>query len=290
MPALSADVRLMRRLDPAAPTPLWRQLKQALRDFATFHLQAGDRIPSEAQLCKHYGLSRVTVRQAITSLVNSGLLLRQHGRGTFVLPGRVPEPLTDADHFLESSFDAAPGGSVRVYSAEVVLADEWVAAKLQAPAGEQLYKVRTVLYQGDEAVAYRVSWVRERSCPGLLAHDLAVPLHRLLERQYGVRLVRADEVIECVASDEFRAQVLRVPLDQPLLVVQWLIYQDAGEPLEFSRSYYRADRFHLQHRLTRARSEPTHRTSARSGVRMGAPAPNGQTHRLRAAQPSGRRG
>ncbi len=58
--------------------------KHALRDLITFDLAAGDRIPTEAELCDHYHLSRITVRQAVTSPVDEGLLLCQQGRGTFV--------------------------------------------------------------------------------------------------------------------------------------------------------------------------------------------------------------
>ena len=72
-----APMEIARDLQPlrgTASTPLWLQLKHALRDLATFDLQPGDKIPSETELCEYYGLSRITVRQAISALVDEGLL------------------------------------------------------------------------------------------------------------------------------------------------------------------------------------------------------------------------
>jgi DNA-binding GntR family transcriptional regulator len=253
MPA-APDLARMRPLDPSASTPLWRQLKQVLRDLAAFHLQPGERIPSESELCDHFRLSRVTVRQAITSLVNSGVLHRQHGRGTFVLPRRATEPLADPDHFLTSSFDTAPAGELQVYSAESVPADEWAAEKLGGSAGESVHKVRVLLCQHEQPVAYRVSWVLSRRCPGLLTHDLSQPLHRLFEQHYELRLAEADETVECVLADQFRAELLCVPLHHPLMVVQRLVYLDTGDIIAFSRAYYRADHFQLRRHLTRTRA------------------------------------
>ncbi len=245
----------LRPLNHAASTPLWRQLKHVLRDLATFDLRPGDRIPSEAELCRHYGLSRVTVRQAITSLVDSGYLARQHGRGTYVLPRRSAEPLADSEHFLASAFDTPPRGALRLFSAELVPADQWVADRLCIQPGEDVQKVRKVLLHGGQPVAYRVTWVPAGRCPGLLDRDLLQPLPHLYEQVYGLVPARADEAIEFVYADEFRSQVLEVPDRHPLMVVERLVYGESGTPIEFSRAYYRADRFQLQRQLTRARPQ-----------------------------------
>ena len=115
--------------DPLASTPLWLQLKHALRDLVTFHLKNGDRVPSEAELCLSYRVSRVTVRQAITSLVDEGLLLRQQGRGTFVRSARITGPLAESPHLLLGGFDAAPPSQISVFSVEIVALPDWIAAR-----------------------------------------------------------------------------------------------------------------------------------------------------------------
>src|ERR1700759_556684 len=108
--------QVFRPLRPGASTPLWLQLKHAIRDMATFDLKPGARIPTEAELCEGYSLSRITVRQAIRALVDEGLLQRQQGRGTFVRAVRQAEPMANGAHFLASAFDAADRSEIFFFS------------------------------------------------------------------------------------------------------------------------------------------------------------------------------
>lgn len=239
-------------LRPGASTPLWLQLKHAIRDLIAFDLEPGSRIPSEAEFCRAYRLSRVTVRQAIAALVDEGVLRRQHGRGTFVLPARFPEPLADPEHFLVSSFDTAAPGDLRIYSAETTAASDWIAEQLGCRPGEDVHKIRKLLLHEGSPVAYRTIFVPRRLCPSLLGADLLRPLHSLYETVYGLRPDAADESIQFIVADEFRAAILQVPIKHPLMMVERRVFLDTGEPVEFSRAYYRADRFELRRHLRQA--------------------------------------
>lgn len=248
------QVRNKVRLNPLRPdasTPLWLQLKHALRDAITFELKSGDRLPSEADLCRHYSLSRVTVRQAITSLVDEGFLHRQHGRGTYVLAPRLAEPMSEPGHFLLSGFDGVDLDHVSVYSAETVKAAKWIAAKLGLEPGEAVHKIRKLFAPGDERAAFRTTFVPRRLAPSLLSADLVPPLHVVLERAYGMQPAMADEAIEFIVADDFRADILQVDIGHPLLMVERLVYLPTGEAVELSRAYYRADKFRFQRRLQR---------------------------------------
>jgi DNA-binding transcriptional regulator YhcF (GntR family) len=92
MPVINRDV----------PIPIYYQLKQLIKDQVERGvLKPGDQIPSEDELCTRYGISRTPVRQALTELVHEGLLVRIHGRGTF-----VAEPA--------SALEAARGTTLRI--------------------------------------------------------------------------------------------------------------------------------------------------------------------------------
>jgi DNA-binding GntR family transcriptional regulator len=239
-------------LRPGASTPLWLQLKHALRDVITFELKPGERLPSESELCRHYRLSRVTVRQAITSLANEGMLRRQQGLGTYVLSPRLAEPLADPEHFLRSGFDAEDPARITVFSAETVPAADWVAAKLGISPGEDVHKLRKLLSADGAPAAFRTTFVPKRLAPSLLDHDLTPPIHQLLESLYRLQPTHAAELLEVIVADEFRADMLHVRLGHPLILVERLVYLDSGAVAECSRAYYRADRFSFHRRLRRA--------------------------------------
>lgn len=244
-------------LRSAIGAPLWLQLKHALRDFVTFQLKPGDRIPPEPELCEHYSLSRITVRQAITSLVDEGLLHKQQGRGTFVLAPRLAQQLGDADHFLSSGFDAEPAEHVTLFSSETMPAPDWLARKLGIEAGDDVFKIRKILaLPGIPPVAYRTTFLIAGLVPNLLQIDLSPPMHMVLEKSYGLTLASADEVIEFIVADEFRASMLKTEKEHPLILVERILYLESGQAIDCSRAYYRADRFRFEHRLQRPANQP----------------------------------
>jgi len=88
---------VQRKLDPASAIPLHEQLKEILRaEILAGHLRPGERLPTEAELCARYQVSRAPVRQALEDLAREGLIVRQRGRGTFVAVrnGRRSAPVT----------------------------------------------------------------------------------------------------------------------------------------------------------------------------------------------------
>lgn len=241
----------LRPLDAAASTPLWLQLKHALRDFITFSLRDDARIPSEAALCVHYGLSRVTVRQAITSLVDEGLLLRQQGRGTFVCSPRITELLPNSPHFLLGGFDAAEPSQIAVFSVETVDVPGWIVAKAGMAGSRRAFKIRKVLSVGNEPVASRTTYVPVRLVPKLLSSDLRLPLARTVEAEFGLRPQEAEETMEFIVADAFRADMLKVAVGHPLILVERTLHLASGDAVECSRTFYKADRFRFRHVLRR---------------------------------------
>ncbi len=239
----------MRPIRRHGSTPLWLQLKHALRDLITFDLRPGDQIPTEARLCDAYSLSRVTVRQAITSLVDEGLLERRQGRGTFVVSPRLAESLGEGEHFLLNGFDAARPESVSVFSRETVPVPEWIAARLGLPPDCPVFKIRKLLSAGLERVAFRTSYIPVEVAPTLLTADLQPPLSLTLEGGFGIHLASAEETIEFIIADPFRAEMLDVAEEHPLILVECVVECARGRGVECSRTFYKADRFRFRHRL-----------------------------------------
>ncbi len=236
------------------PTPLWLQLKHALRDQITFHLAPGARIPSESELCKHYGLSRMTVRQAITALVNEGLLGRQQGRGTFVLSARLSIPPRAHVHFLDDGFEAGDGVSVRLDDTALEPPPRWIRERLGMGEAERAHKVRLNLVEEastDEVLASRTIYIPEHVAPSLQELELTTPVHRILEDSYDLMPSMAEETMRLIRADPLRAELLRIDPGKALILVERVVFLASGEPVEYARTYYRAERYRFEHKLVR---------------------------------------
>ena len=247
----AADFRAKRPIHREASTPLWLQLKHVLRDMLTFDLSAGDQFPTEAQLSTAYSLSRVTVRQAITSLVDEGLLERRQGRGTFVLSARLAETLSAFKPFLMNGFDAVDLSDITVHSVETVSVPEWIGVKLGLRHDETVFKIRKVLTTAGETVAFRTSYVPLRLVPRLLEADMRPALIITLEDTFGLHLTHAEETIEFFVADAFRAEMLAVAVNHPMILVERVVSMTGGIPVKCSRTYYKADRFRFRRSLDR---------------------------------------
>lgn len=231
----------MATLAKDSPVALWRQLKLFLRETALTELAPGDRIPTEQELCDQFGVSRITVRQAVASLVREGILARQRGRGTYVLPPKMAEQLDSQ----ASSPEPLPSRVVH-YSAERVSADRRLATKMSVPVGEPLHKIRCLRLVQEEPISYITLYLPCRFFPDFTRTELeSQHFAAMLEYKSGLSAVRGEEVIECIQADRFRAELLHLPVGSPLLVVESIAYLSSGEVMEFSRAYHGADRSRL---------------------------------------------
>jgi DNA-binding GntR family transcriptional regulator len=241
----------LRPLRGGPAVPLWLQLKHSLRDFASFALQPGDRLPTEAELGAHYRLSRITVRQAVTSLVEEGVLHRHQGRGTFVRARRQESPLSDPGHFLATPFDRAPAAAIRLHAAETVVCPNWVAERLGIEDGAAVHKVRRVLHRDGAPVAIQTCFVPALLAPDLLSAAFDEPMPLLLERVFGLRAQEAQERLEVIGADAWRAGLLNLAEHAPLVLTERVALDAAGRAIECARTYYRADSFAFTRTLRR---------------------------------------
>ncbi|HEX2987466.1 MAG TPA: GntR family transcriptional regulator [Chloroflexota bacterium] len=224
-----------------SPLTLWRQVKIELRDKALKELAPGDRIPTEPELCAQFGVSRITVRQAVSSLVREGILATQRGRGTYVLPPKIASRLDSSTSSLEGK-----AAKVMLYSFDRISADEWQAGKLGVPKGEELYRIRRVRLVEDEPLAYVTLFLLPRLFPEFTRPELeSESFSQLLICKAGLTPEKGEETIECIQADSFRSNILRVPSGSPLLVVETRAFLPSGEVMGFFRAYHRADRTRL---------------------------------------------
>ncbi len=237
----------------ASHITLWRRLKIILRDMALTELAPGDRIPTEPELCDRYGVSRVTVRQAVSSLVHEGVLARQQGCGTFVLPRKVEEALVEPESFLADGVETSEDtSSARLLTAERLPADKRLSLKLKLDPDEPLYKIRKLKLLSGEPVSHKVAYFPANLCPGLLNYDLANgSILAVLEKEFGLEAVTIEESVECITADGYRSSVLAIPLGAPVILLERLYYDRSGVPIQFARVFFRSDRYRLRRVISR---------------------------------------
>jgi GntR family transcriptional regulator len=240
------------RLDRRSPVPLYYQLKEIFRSWIiSGEFGENGRFPSESELQERFGVSRMTVRRALSELVNEGFLIREQGRGSFVVRPRVQDQLRRLTSFTEDMQLRGLATESRILDFRLVH-DEEVARKMEIPQDEELVQLRRLRLVEGEAIAIQNAFIRHRFCPGILERGLLEgSLYKTLEESYGLRLGRAIQTVEAKPADEYEARLLALEIGQPVLVLERLTFLADGNPIEYVRSIYHGDRYRFTVELVR---------------------------------------
>ncbi|MDG9719027.1 GntR family transcriptional regulator [Streptomyces sp. DH24] len=240
--------RLDFALDRTSPVPLYYQLARQL-EAAIEHgvLAPGNLLGNEIDLSVRLGLSRPTVRQAIQSLVDKGLLVRRRGVGTQVVHSQVKRPLE-----LSSLYDdleaAGQGPYTRVVRNETVPASAEVAAALGISEGAEVTALERLRGTHGQPVAVLCNYLPA----GLL--DLGTDrlestgLYRMM-RSAGIVLHSARQSVGARTATAEEAARLDEQEGAALLTMQRTAYDDTGRPVEFGTHIYRASRYAFDFQL-----------------------------------------
>lgn len=242
----SADRTAELRVDPAGAArtaaPKYWALKEHLREFASRN-RPGTLLPAERRLAEQFGISRVTVRQALQELVVEGRVSRAHGRGTFVAPPKLTAKIA-----LTSTAEAIrEQGAIptsRVLGAREEPAGEEIGARLEIPADATVVALERLRYADSEPMALDHSYFDAKRFPGMVEHlDGTRGLYEVLEQEYGVLPTSAVETIEAWIAAPAEAVLLEIETGIPLLRVERASYAEDGSPMEWSRGLFRGDRY-----------------------------------------------
>jgi len=235
----------MPQLNKISALPLYYQLAQTLRDkIRTGEYLTGDQISSERQLMDTYDVSRNTVRDAIDCLVNEGLLVRDHGRGTFVADPTLKLGLMRLTSFTEDMRERHQVPSSRLISKEVAAPPPSIQKQLGLLNGDQAFHIVRLRYADGIPMSLNISYFTLDTCPGLVDEELEnQSVYEVLERKFGIRIARAEQIIRADSASEYQAEMLGVKSGVPILVIEGVVFQEDGKPIEHLCSIYRSDRY-----------------------------------------------
>lgn len=236
-----------RAIDRARPEPLYHQLEVALRErILSGEWPPGAQIPTEEQLGAMYGVSRVTIRNAVRNLVEAGFLERGQGRGTFV---REPT-LTAGERGLLSFSDEMRAlnlqpGSV-LLELEKLAAPEAVADRLELPRRAPVHRVRRLRTGDGRPIGLQTAHLPRARFPDLdqALHE-GTSLYRVLRERYGVVPRHARETFSVARIEGRDAEQLGVRPGQCAFHVE-RVASDAHGPFEYTVSLMRGDRYRIQ--------------------------------------------
>ena len=205
----------------------------AIRSQGLLPLQ---RVPSVNELSNNLGVRRMTVRQALEALIQEGWLYTVPGKGTFVAERpHIEQDLVNLRGWTEEIRGQGMVPSTRTISMETIPADRTTAKHLNAPAGEQVYRVVRIRYANNFPLAIEKAHLVISRFPDIIEHlrDRQASLYNILRQMYGVNPTRAVQFMEAGEADQEAADLLDLKPGSPVLISERITYGAHKDPLEY---------------------------------------------------------
>jgi GntR family transcriptional regulator len=236
-------------IDRESPVPFYFQLAELLEhEIVSGRWEPGIRLPSELELCSHFGVSRTTLRQALSRLEQEGLVSRHKGRGTFVEGTRPRSWLlqSSAGFFQEEVERMGRQVTSRVRRVERGPLPGWACGALALQPGSvglTLERVRLV----DGLVAmYVVNHLPERFADAVLSLGEDESLYQRLREHHGLEAAGGRRVVEALPAEELLAKLLEVAPRTPLVFVESVAWDSSGQPFDCYQTWLRSDRMKIE--------------------------------------------
>jgi GntR family transcriptional regulator len=244
IPLLAQPVVLDRGAGDPAHVLIERWFLQAIERG---ELVAGARLPREQELAATFGVSRMTLRQALSGLERRGVLDRIPGRsgGTFVRTPRIECDLTGLAGFTEQLRRANLRASARVISAASLTAPRAVSSALGLARNAAVHHVVRVRLANREPLALESSYLPAHLFPDLLERRLTGSLYALMARTYHHQPSTAQEYLDPVSAGPDEAAALNIAPGSALIAIERTAYTAAGVAVEYARDLFRPDRVRI---------------------------------------------
>ena len=233
--------------------PLYAQVENVIMErIADGSLPAGSRLPSEDSLVQEYAVSRTTIRAAIQSLVQRGLVEIRRGKGTFVTQPKMTQELTELTGFVEDMQALGRQPTAKVLDRQIVAANQLVARRLALPQGAPVVRIQRVRLADRMPLSFDETYLPKELGEKVMADNLNTePIFSLLEQKYNTPLVEAEYQLEAVCADATVARALRIGVGSAIFLIERTSYSMGRRPVDYEKLHYRGDRIRFVTRLAR---------------------------------------
>lgn len=237
----------------APPTTLRYRVRQyVLGLIRSGKFGPGDRLPTEVELQKRFGVSRITVRNALDELSLKGYVVRKPALGTFVAKPKIEQELRRLTGFVEDMEAIGMQASANVVSIRSIKADSHIAMQLGLRSGAPVTYIERVRLGDSEPLSLDCTWLPAHIGKRVAREDLEEkPIFSLLEDQYGIPLGEAEYVIEACLATKHVAKHLAVPAASPVLLIERTTFARDGKPIDYEKLHYKGDRIRWRVKLSR---------------------------------------
>jgi GntR family transcriptional regulator len=231
--------------------PRYHRIAETLRDrIREGDLTPGTRLDNQRALARSFGVTLMTLRQALELLERENLIARRHGLGTFVAAPSIDYDILQLRRFAGDLSAQGEHVTTRMLGSRVGPADRRVTDALEVKARVRLVVIERLRLVDGHPMSLQRSYLPPALGEPVLQADLAVtPLIQVLEFKLGISIERARETVSAVRLGRREARELGCLAGSPAFESERVSYDASGAPVVFDRVYIPGDRFRITREL-----------------------------------------
>lgn len=248
-------------VDRLSPVPVYQQLADwMIERISTGEWAPGYQIPAEPNLAEDLEVSRGTLRKTIGLLVQRGLLVQAHGKGTFVTSSLIDQPLaSNLTSVSEEFLRTGTAFSTSVLRQAMANASAKEATALGLAEDTPVFVLERVRSVDGVPVVLNESYLAAEPYGSLIDVDFRTArLFEVIESRFPIRITSSSRTISAIAANRYVAQSLHISTGSPVLYNEQVVNDERGRAVEFSKAWFRGDRFRLSGVARRDASDDVH--------------------------------
>ncbi|WP_347861667.1 GntR family transcriptional regulator [Salimicrobium sp. PL1-032A] len=232
--------------------PLYRKIANKIKqEIKEGRWASGAAIPTEAHLSESYGASRVTIRQAVKTLVKEGLLERVQGSGTYVREAKIEHNIFELISFTEEMRKLGKEPVNRVLDFQLIIPPDYIKHTLQLKEGEKVFYVRRQRLVDDIPYVLEDTYLPAALFPNLSLSVMSGSKYDYIEEEIGLKIKDSNQEVTPVLPGEDVAEALHVGTDTPVLKISLYSVFDDGTVFEYSENHFKSDEYKFKLKATR---------------------------------------
>lgn len=232
------------KIDKSVPVPLYYQLKEAILDeIRKGNYESGSMIPTEKNISDFFQISRTTVRQAITELVQEGWMYRVKSKGTFIAQKKIQQDfMQKLETYEEQMKRLGVVPKTEILEFRVVYAPHIVAEKLQIPEKSEVIYLYRKRFADEVPIVLVETYLPMADCEFIIDEDMQTEsLYKKLGKTENTRIYCVKRIVEAVEASSNDVKLLNIKKGKPVQKFETVGYNVFGKPIEYSIARYRGD-------------------------------------------------
>ncbi|MEI3605108.1 UTRA domain-containing protein [Pseudogracilibacillus sp. SE30717A] len=234
----------MKKLNSASQIPLYHQLKQVIiGDIESGKYKIGEQLPTEIELCENYSVSRITVRRAISDLVNEKILYRKQGKGTFVSESKIERELISIGSFSDITTQSGKEPSTQILETQIKKPTKELCNVLKISSDQDILELKRLLSINGKPFIIETSHYPISRFPNLETYISSnQSIYKILRENYGVEIVKAEKTLDVKLSNPEQSEIFECDANSVLYLLKKTAFDKKDEVVHVSNSLFLASK------------------------------------------------